>query len=321
MSRKLLNCNLCLFDGEGAATGDAGTGEGISQPYAAGKETRAKNPLANVVYGKQPEQQIEREKEGQAAAATIESNTKITSDTKEARRAEFEKMISGDYKAEYDERVQRLINSRFKETKNLERKVGQTAPIMEILAQKYGVKDPEDAEALLKAIQQDNSFYEDAAADAGLTVEQYKHMQQMERENRELKEWRESAERQRQTDQIYEGWLQEAEELKNFYPEFDLYQELNKFPEFGKMLGAGVGVKAAFQALHHEEIMMGAMQKTAKTVAKKTADGIASRQSRPVENGLGSSASAIIKTDVHKLTKADRMEIARRAARGEVISF
>ena len=87
------------------------------------------------------------------------------------------------------------------------------------------------------------------------------------------------------------------------------------------MLGAGVSVKAAFEALHHEEIMAGAMQYTAKTIAKKTADGIASRNNRPVENGLGAQASANVRADVSKLTKADRAEIARRVARGERIVF
>ena len=52
MSNKLLTCNLCLFDGEGAAAGDAGTGEAATnQPYAAGKGMRAKNPLANITEG------------------------------------------------------------------------------------------------------------------------------------------------------------------------------------------------------------------------------------------------------------------------------
>ena len=314
MLKELLTCNLCLFDGEGATAGDAGTGEN-TQSYAAGKETRAKNPLANVVYGKQETPEPQAEEEGQAAAV------ETTSDTREARRAEFERLISEEYKEEFGERMQKIINSRFKETKNLQKTVDQTTPIMEILAQKYGVSDPEDAEGLLKAIQQDNTFYEDAAAEAGLTVEQYKHMQQMELENRQLKQYREEAERQRQTDMIYSGWLREAEELRNFYPNFDLYKELNKFPDFGRMLSAGVNVKTAYEALHHDEIIMGAMQTTAQRIAKKTADGIASRQTRPPENGLGSQASANVKTDVRKLTKEDRMEIARRAARGEIISF
>lgn len=104
------------------------------------------------------------------------------------------------------------------------------------------------------------------------------------------------------------------------YPGFNLQRELDN-ADFGRMLGAGVSVKAAFEALHHEEIMAGAMQYTAKTIAKKTADGIASRNNRPVENGLGAQASANVRADVSKLTKADRAEIARRVARGERIVF
>ena len=90
-----------------------------------------------------------------------------------------------------------------------------------------------------------------------MTVEQYKHMQQMELENRQLKQYREEAERQRQTDMIYSGWLREAEKTRNFYPNFDLHKELNDFPDFGRMLSAGVNVKTAYEALHHDEIIMG----------------------------------------------------------------
>ena len=145
-------------------------------------------------------------------------------------------------------------------------------------------------------------------------------MQKLERENAHVKAARQQQERQQQQDQVWADWMQQAEQVKAMYPGFNLQRELDN-ADFGRMLGAGVSVKAAFEALHHEEIMAGAMQYTAKTIAKKTADGIASRNNRPVENGLGAQASANVRADVSKLTKADRAEIARRVARGERIVF
>lgn len=328
MKRKIIPINLCLFDGEGGGaavgtgTGDVvGTGGENQVPSAAGKGRRAVNPLANVKYGRQETVTQDTLPGGQQdAAADGNTQTKTTSDTLEARRAEFERLITGEYRDLYDERVQGIVKNRIKEAKNLEQAVNRTQPLIEMLAAKYGITDPNNIEAITKAMDDDNAFYEEAAADAGLTVEQYKYMQKLERENRMMKEARVNAERQRQADQVYAGWLQEAERVKAAYPGFDLKKELEN-PSFGKMLGAGVGVMAAYQALHHDEIMTGAMQYTAQTIAKKTADGIASRKARPTENGLSTQASANVKSDVSKLTRADRAEIARRAARGEIISF
>lgn len=320
MKKRLMTVDLCLFDGEGgSAAAGAGTGDtaapGATQiPSAAGKGRRANNPLADVVYGKQETQGAP---EGQQAAAAGETNI---SDTLEARKAEFDRMIKGDYADIYQEYTQDIAKNRVKNAKALSETIEKQTPIMSLLAQKYGVKDASDIDGIMKALEADSSFFEEAAAKEGLTVEQYKRMQQLERENAQLKATKETAERQRQADQVYAGWMQEAEQLKGTYPGFDLQTEL-KSQQFQKMLGAGVGLKAAFEALHHDEIMAGAMQHTARTISKKIADGVASRQNRPVENGLSSQASANVKSDVSKLTRADRAEIARRVARGERISF
>ena len=316
MKKRNLTLNLQLFDGEGgsASAGSApaaGTGTGAeTAPSAAGKG-RA-NDLANVVYGKQ-ETQVQ-ESTGQQAAAAAE-----TVDP-EARRAEFERLINEEYHDLYTERTQNIAKERVRNMKTMEKNMERMSPIMESLASRYGVKDATDYDGIMKAMEEDDGFFEDAAAAEGLTVEQYKRMQKLERENAHAKAARQQQERQQQQDQVWADWMQQAEQVKAMYPGFNLQRELDN-ADFGRMLGAGVSVKAAFEALHHEEIMAGAMQYTAKTIAKKTADGIASRNNRPVENGLGAQASANVRADVSKLTKADRAEIARRVARGERIVF
>ena len=67
--------------------------------------------------------------------------------------------------------------------------------------------------------------------------------------------------------------------------------------------------------------MNGAAQTAAINAEKNTVAKIKNKSSRPAENGTSSSSSAIVKSDVSNLTKADRAEIARRAAKGEIISF
>ena len=59
----------------------------------------------------------------------------------------------------------------------------------------------------------------------------------------------------------------------------------------------------------------------AKATEKQVVDGIRAKGARPQENGTTSQGAFIVKDDVSKLSKRDRAEIIRRAARGEHIEF
>jgi len=59
----------------------------------------------------------------------------------------------------------------------------------------------------------------------------------------------------------------------------------------------------------------------AQTTGQQMAAKIQSKASRPKENGTSSQSAVIVKNDVHSLSRAERAEIARRAARGESIKF
>ena len=83
----------------------------------------------------------------------------------------------------------------------------------------------------------------------------------------------------------------------------------------------GVDVRTAYELIHKDEIIAGAMQFTAKTVEQKIANKIMANGARPNENGMSSQSAAVVKSDVSQLSKADRQEIIRRVARGEKIRF
>lgn len=317
--------NLRLFDtgapagGAPAATGGAASGESSqTAPSVAGKASRA-NPLAKVQYGKDPSISEGITQADHTPAAAEKPTTITTSDTLEARKAEFEKLIKSEYKDLFDERIQTIINKRFGETKKLESRLEKISPLMQMLADKYGV-NPADTDKLVKAIEDDDSYYEQEATEKGLTVEQLKEFKRMERENARFRAAQEELERRQKADEVYAQWMQQAEEVKALYPSFDLQEELQN-ENFLKMLTAGVDLKAAYQALHMHDILGGAMQYTAQTVQKQIVENIRARASRPPENGLDAQPGVVVKNDVAKLDKADRREIARRAQRGEVITF
>ena len=306
MSKEInyLLINLQAF----AEGGDGGTGaEGTTgvQASVPGLQTKGeKNPLANVKYGIQED----------AQTADVQKQ-----DTVVDRNAEFEKLIKGEYKDLYDARVQDTIQKRLKGSKETVDKYNALAPTLEMLSRKYGV-DASDINALNKAIEEDDAYYEDEALEKGITVEQLKSIKKIERENAELKRQMQEQSVRDNADRIYAKWMQESDALKGVYPGFDLNTELQN-PKFVDLLKSNIDVRTAYEVLHKDEIIPAAMQFTAKQVEQKLTNKIISGGNRPVENGISSQSASVIKSDVSQLSKEDRAEIIRRVARGEKIRF
>ena len=260
-----------------------------------------------------------------ATGTAAESQTQITdSDGNTAqvidRKAEFDKLIKGEYKDLYDARVQDTIQKRLKGTKETVEKYEALAPTLEMMAKKYGV-DASDIEALNKAIEEDDAYYEEEALEKGLTVQQLKEIRKMERENADLKKQMEAQRNKENADKLVASWMEQSEQVKHIYPSFNLEAEMQN-PKFVDLLRVpGVDVRTAYELTHKDEIIAGAMQFTAKTVEKKLTDKIIANGARPSENGMNSQSAAITKSDVSQLSKADILDYQRKIARGERVDF
>ena len=305
--------NLQLFaEGVGASGTGAEGATGVTEATAVSQTKKGvkSNPLASVVYGKQET----------AQTADVQSNTTVAETVQQPdRNAEFEKLIKGDYKDLYDARVQDTIQKRLKSTKETVDKYNALTPTIEMLAKKYGV-DASDVDALNKAIEADDTYYEEEALEKGVTVEQLKEIRRMEKENAELKRQMQERENKEKGAKLYAQWMDQAEQAKKMYPSLDLNTEA-KNPQFLRLLNAGVDVGTAYTVIHKDEIIPAAMQHTAKTVEQKLTNKIIANGARPPENGISSQSSAVVKSDVSQLSKADRAEIIRRVQRGEKIKF
>ncbi len=325
MKKKLL-INLQLFGEGGDGAGTAGTatgattntteGMGESNDAVAAKpqKGRKENPLASVVYGKQEEETTVQDDNAQEKTPETFVDTKETADHSTA----FENLIKNEYKDEFSKRTQEIIDKRFKETKNLESQVKMVQPVLDILAQKYGV-EATDLEKLAKAVQEDDAFYSEEADKLGISVTQLKQMRRLERENAELTRAQKDIEMRTSANNIYAGWMKESDSLKEIYPSFDFATE-SQNDQFTGLLKSGIDVKTAYEVIHKDEIIGGAMYHTAQTVKEKLANSIQNKASRPAENGMSQQA-VTMKTDVNSLTKKDREEIERRVMRGEKIVF
>ena len=344
-NKTLLNIDLHLFDGAaagGAAGGAAAAGgEGAANVAAAteanadmGNQKAGRNrrngssrrstsgDLSNVVYGKQAEEAAPTVEATTVPAAEGErkSGVSTTSDTLEARRLKYDELInSEEYRQIDQERFQQVFNRRFKEVKGMEETIASHQPIIDMLMQKYNIADG-DVKKLEAAINNDDTYWEQAAEEAGLTVEQYKAMQKLERENAALQKMQRRQDAENRAKQKLSTWYKEAEELKQIYPQFDLNKETAN-RQFLGLLEANIPVRQAYELIHMEEIKEASAKAAAQAAAQQVTANVKARAARPSENGTSSQSASLIKNDVSNLTRADRAEIARRARRGEKITF
>lgn len=327
--------DLQLFNGAAAgaaAGGDAGAGaqqgsEGtlpkadINRTH--GGSRRAKSgAYDNVVFGKQGDAPT-TETNGSAAGSNAEGNGKsgvtTTSDTLEAKRKAFQELIEGEYKDQYSEMFQQAFNRRFKDVKGMEESLSAQKPILDMLMQRYKIADG-DIGKLQSAIEEDGSYWEQAADEAGMTVEQYKSWQKMQRENAELKAFRDRQAGEQQAQAQISAWMREAEAMKDLYPGFDFRAEMAN-RDFQGLLKRGISVQQAYELIHMDEIKQATARSAAQTASQQMQAKIKSKAARPSENGTSSQSAVVVKSDVHNLTRADRAEIARRVQRGETITY
>ena len=164
---------LDLFDGGegGQSGGEAAGGTGAGE---------------TVVYGKQEEDAPQDGGHGEGEPELdipAEDGSPVTSDALEAKKREFRKLIGGEYKDLYQQEVSRALDQRFRKNRGLEAKLGEYQPLIDLMMDRYGVANG-DLGQLQRAIESDETYWEAAAEDAGMSTEQYKAFAQMKRDTR-----------------------------------------------------------------------------------------------------------------------------------------
>ena len=314
----LYDISLCLFDGEGG--GAEAPAQGETQAGAGNTRQSKSGALSDVKYGKQPE--AETQTEVQSAAETEKvKDVETTSDALEAKKKAFRELINGEYKDLYTQETQRMIDRRFKEARENEKRMKAYQPVLDTLMERYGIEDG-DAKRLMEAVDNDHAYWSEAAEAAGMSEDQYKAFRQLKRENAELLRAQQAQQQEALIRAQGEKWFKEAEAMKvnPMYQNFDLSQELQN-QEFLSLLQAGTPMEHAYKVMHLDELMANAVQQAAVSTEKKVADSVRAKGSRPSENGTNSNSAFVTKTDPSKLTRVDFEEIERRVARGERISF
>lgn len=226
---------------------------------------------------------------GTPGAGNLNAPQDTIFDETDQKQAEFENLIRGEYKREFEKRVQKIIDKRFRDMRLLKEQLAKTKPIMDALYEKYGETDAGKLVQMLK---------DDAEGKlAGIT------------------------DRRRSAVMKAMKWRAQADELKKMNPEFNLENEM-KSAAFKNLLKAGVDMESAYRAMHQDEILDMAVRYAAQAARDQTMRNMRRHMSRPEENGAGGRGGAkMAPLSVNNMTRAEREEIEKRCARGEKVYF
>ena len=331
---------LQLFAGEGAgASGGEGGGDGaVSGDNGLAAEDqrllelgvpaeklrkRAKRANAKLPEGavRTTPKEVQEQKPQEQVATAEENPTEEKTETTAPTRMSWDEIMAD---PEYNKQMQATIRARLKAEKSAEESLAKMAPALEVLARKHG-QDPAnpDYEALAKAINDDDAYYEDMALEKGVTLETAKRLDQQQRETaRQQREEARTLEQQKLQNHFMK-LEQQGEALKKVFPKFDLRTELQN-PAFARMVAPGQGIMSvedAYKAVHRKEIEAAQSQVIAQQTAQKISNAIQAGSRRPDENGTTGQAPSVTTFDYSKASKAQRdalkREIYAAKARGE----
>ena len=229
---------------------------------------------------------------------------------------------NGEFKEFYGRDVQNAIQDRFKNQKAAADELNKFEPMLKVLRDRAGV---DSNDALMKQILDDDSLYEEEANAKGMTVPAYREFMQMQQRMEEIQQREQESIRENQLREHFGRLQQQAEAMKQLYPDFDLQKELQN-PAFLRMTSpeGGISVEDAYYAIHHKELAPQMMAYGMQRAKQQMGQTIQAQRQRPVEGAMRQQGqpAAEVKIDPRNLTKQERKSIRRRVMElGEKVSF
>ena len=262
----------------------------------------------------------DKQAQGQVATAATNPTEDKNNATPSNARMSWDEIMAD---PEYNKQMQLTVQSRLKNAKAAEESLAKLAPALELLARRHGL-DAEnmDYEAIAKAINDDDAYYEDKALEMGVSVEAAKRIDQQERDHaRQQKQEAMNLQEQKLRNHFMK-MEQQGEQLKKAFPNFDLRKEMQN-PVFARLTHPSVGlsVEDAYYSVHRKEIDAARSQVIAQRTTEQISNAIQAGARRPDENGISSQAPSVTTFDYSKASKAQRealkREIYAAKARGE----
>lgn len=286
MTKRIL-LNLRQFDGEG---------EGADST-AAQAETDSK---------------AQESESSQVAAEESESET-----SPEDLEKEFDKLVKGKYKEQFNARQQKAIKSRFQESEATKAELQAAARLKDTIALRYGLENA-STDDIIAAVQKDESFLEEAAAKVGLSTEQYRSMADMQqravRAERALEE-QHKAQLKAEFSQKLQADIAKCQEA---FPDFDFEAECAESDQFKELIKNGVDMTDAYKFVHMDQLIADGMAMAAHKGAENTAKAVKNNLRRPSEAGAGNQAAATVTVDFSKMTDEEFRTYQDKLMSGEI---
>ena len=332
LQKKWLDLQLFAEGGDGGGEGSSVGGESAASPADDGQaklrelgvpeskiRKRASAKVGDMMRNEtQEENDVHTAQEEPKEAQ--EEQVAAVQQPAEANRMTWDEIMAD---PEYNKHMQDTVKARNRKAREeIESERAKIAPMLEVLANRYKL-DPQnlDLDALVKAVNDDNEFYEQRALEMGVPVETAKQIDQQKREQERNK----VAEQRRAEEEAFDAHIakleQQGEALKAVFPQFDLRTELQN-PTFKRLTAPGVGlsVEDAYHAVHRKEIAAAQSAVVAQKTARQISDTIIAGQRRPTENGTSARAASVTTFDYSKASASQRNAIKQQirdaAARG-----
>ena len=350
---ELFKLNLQLLaEGAGGAAGDgAAASTGVSAPDAGEQGLDLQLPRTSRQQERLRRRASQKREEPiQTAAPPAPDAAQETAGQAETQRAapgaaqedagqtarrSFDDLVKGEYKQDFDKRVQDILHKRFREDDARRERDGKIDQLLCTLGELTGVTADEaggyDPETLRKALLGNTGIVDAVAMEAGVGTEQYLAQLQMRTENasmrRQLDTMRQTRQQQEQearSRQAFDALQQEAAQLQRIYPQLDfagLMQDAQAVRTLQALQAAGANspVRTVWEAMHRDEILSGVAQAAQQRGMQQVAASVAANGKRPQENGGTPQGGILTGMDVKNLSRQQRQDIRRRVARGEKI--
>lgn len=323
---------LQLFAGEGAGTGFSGaggtagdSGAGAATPGVGTADAAQKLRDMGVPEGKIAKYAKSYDKRAHKSAPTAEAKPAVQ-DEKQDAAAETETAQAEEAKEtprpgydwdevmkdpEMNRRMQETVRNAKKKAQAAEDALEALAPALKAQAEEYGL-DPENIDyvTLGKHL---SGEYDEKALEMGLpreTVVKMEQQQRIDAENLDRKH--------------IMGLVQQGEEMKKVFPNFDLRAELQN-PMFLRLTSRGVNipVQDAYYLVHRHELEQAQARVVEQKATERVQNTIRAGAARPTENGASSQAPTVTSVDWKNATPEQRRAQARAirlaAAKGEKI--
>jgi hypothetical protein len=323
MRKNFINLIINLFDGGASAAAAAGNGgESGGAPTGAEKaadsisrETRQRGQELGLSDDLMSSYNEAFGKKSNNANAAAQQNTQTNEEGKnesDSTDSEFESLIKGKYKPEYDKRVQNLVSDRLKnrdsQIAQQQAQIDADNEIFKVLAVKYPNVDINDKKALLEAVRNDDSIFTQTAIEEGISATEARDLFDKQQEQNKDKAELEQLRREKAASQLDARLNTLAEQTKQMYPDFDLHSEFEN-PDFraamdfiaqrnterNKQTGRNdevFDITYAYEMAHADEIRNNTIKRASKAAISAVTQSIAANGLRPKENANEHSAPA-----------------------------